>query len=201
MRFFVLTTALLLLTPFQVTAEDHIYQPDFCEFAITFPAAPYDSERCDPENINKCVQQKTYTEIFEGTATVNFRTHCQKTNNTAFQSYTEPTTKVILKALGKRNNIRDMNTTFREEEQYKQAGLVGTGRSGNKGMIYLAQIWVGQHSTLILESELIGDEHEAADMLFRDILRRVGYKPLEKKELAEETDDESSEEDETKETD
>ena len=185
---------LILFTPLSAMAADSkkvTYQPDFCEFGITFPSEPYDTERCDPDNVNSCVQQKSYTEVFEFGTTVNFRATCAKSSKAAFQSYTERTTKVLLKAMTKRSVVKSYNTTYRADEDYKQAGLVGEGQSGKSGMLYLAQIWVGKESMMTVEAELIGGENEYADTLFRDVLRSVGYAP--KVEDAEPDESESEE--------
>ncbi len=179
MRFLAVVIALLLLPSSFVWAEPVLYQPKFCEFGVSFPSEPYNTERCDPHDVNKCVQQKSYTEVFEFGATVNFRVSCAPSGSAAFQSYTERVTKMVLKSMTKRSVVESYNTTYRAEEDYKQAGLVGEGKSGKLGMLYLAQIWVGQHSIMTVEAELIGAENEYADTMFRDVLRSVGYAPQE----------------------
>jgi len=169
--------ALLLLTALPVQAEEFVYQPEPCEFSITYPEHPYDTQRCAKDNVNQCVDIKSFTQVFEAGGTVNFRTHCEESRLAAYQSYTEQTTQTVLKAMARRNHVTVLNNTYREdeEERYKIAGILAEGQSGTKGMIYLAQMWIGKNSVMTVEAELIGQEQVGADTLFRDVLRSVGY--------------------------
>lgn len=174
-------------------SNDVLYQPEFCEFAITFPGKTYDTQRCNPDNVNQCVQQKSYTQVFDNGSTVNFRASCSKSSKAAYQGYTEKTTKMILKAMTKRSVVQHYNMSYREDVAYKQAGLVGEGQSGKLGLLYLAQIWVGNASIMNVEAELIGEENQDADMMFRDVLRSVAYAPAQKDSSEESEEREESE--------
>lgn len=146
--------------------------PDFCEFDISFPEDPERTERCD-ENGEQCFEEITYTKTYELSSSVKFRVSCNPVNETIQSYYTEQTMLQTLDAMTKRSIVESYKTSYREEETYRQAGLVGTGRVGRTPMIYIAQLWIGQNSALSLEAEIVGEEHHEGDALFSDVLRSV----------------------------
>ena len=158
------------------------YSPDFCEFSVTFPDAPYTSRRCEDEEKTRCYDLVSYTQVYEMSATVNFRIICNPVDPSVYKDYSAEVMQGTLRAMTRQTVTQEINSAFREEDGYKQAGLVGEGRAGRTPMIYIAQLWIGRQSAFSVEAELIGVAHEAADTLFGDILKSVHYsgiKPVE----------------------
>lgn len=174
--------ALLLLLPSLAFAQEDAvdtsstYSPDFCEFSVTFPSAPYKSRRCEKEVSNKCFDLVSYTQVYEMSSTVNFRVICNPIGDQIKDAYSPEVMQATLKAMTKQSVVQEFNTSFREEENYKQAGLVGEGLVGRTPTIYVAQLWIGKNSALSVEAELIGEPMADADSLFSDVLKSVGLK-------------------------
>lgn len=173
---------------FQALAEDayeeaHTYAPDFCEFTITFPTAPYTTRRCDEKKQGECYDQISYTQVYDLEATVNFRVICNPIGKDIKNAYDGEVMTATLRAMTKDTVVETFETAFREEEHYKQAGLIGEGKVGRTPTIYIAQIWIGEHSAMTVEAELIGDAHDQADKLYSEVLKSLGY--IDKKEKAE----------------
>ena len=170
-----------------VLAEDdpksYTYSPDHCEFTITFPQEPYTTQRCDDEG-QQCYEQISFTKVFEMQSTVNFRVLCNPIDEDIIDSYSGEVMEGTLQAMTKRSVVQTFETSFREEDNYKQAGLVGQGRSGKLPTLYIAQLWIGKKSAFSVEAELIGEAADAPDQMFSDILRSAGLK-AESKEKAE----------------
>lgn len=186
-RFFSLFMAMLVLTPAPLMAQDTqtqedngaapaVYSPDFCEFSVTFPTEPYQSRNCQEEAGNQCYDLVSYTQVFDMLSTVNFRVICNPVNDGVFEEYSPEVMEATLRAMTKNSVVKEFDSSFREEEAYKQAGLVGEGLSGRTPTIYIAQLWIGQKSALSVEAELIGEPREDADQLFSDVLRSVTLK-------------------------
>ncbi len=184
---FVGVTALLL--SFAAPAAEPVpstYRPDYCEFAVTFPAEPYTSRRCDSENEKTCYDLVSFTKVFDLDATVNFRVICNPVNAEIYSHYTGEVMELTLKAMTKRSVVQTFDTSFREEEGYKQAGLVGEGHAGTQSTVYIAQLWIGRGSALSVEAEMIGGPTDASDKLFSDVLQSVHFVTEEEKKPPEE---------------
>lgn len=164
-----------LLPGFALAEEPSTYSPEFCEFSITFPGEPYKVERCDEDNAGQCYEMVSYTQVYDMIATVNFRVICNPVGEEVKNKYSGEIMESTLKAMTQGNVIQTFDTSFREEEKYKQAGLVGESKVGNIPTIYIAQLWIGGQSALSVEAELIGEAHDEADQLFSDILKSVHY--------------------------
>jgi len=164
------------------TVEDPsvTYSPDFCEFGITFPEEPYKSQHCEGDDRSQCYDLISYTQVYELTTTVNFRVICNPINEEVFAAYSPAVMETTLRALTKNSVVEEFDASFREEEDYKQAGLVGEGYVGRTPTIYLAQLWIGKQSAFSLEAELIGDPAGDADKLFSEVLKSVGLQELAK---------------------
>lgn len=152
------------------------YAPDFCEFSVTFPSEPYTSRNCEGENGDRCYDLISYTQVYEMSSTVNFRVICNPIGEEVLKAYSPEVMMATLKAMTKNSVVEEYNTSFRDEEKYKQAGLVGEGLVGRTPTIYIAQLWIGEKSALSVEAELIGEPMEDADTLFRNVLASAGHK-------------------------
>lgn len=153
----------------------HTYSPDHCEFAITFPEDPYTSRRCEDAERTKCYDVVSFTQVHELSSTINFRVICNPVDEDLYEDYSAKVMETTLRAMTKQSVVSEYNSSFREEEGYKQAGLVGEGRVGRQDTIYIAQLWIGKQSAFSVEAELIGTASEAIDKLFADILKTAKY--------------------------
>jgi len=169
-----------LLFPSLAIAQEQAsstYSPEFCEFSIEFPSEPYTSRRCEDAAEKRCYDQVSYTQVFENlSSTVNFRVICNAIDENVIESYSGEVMEATLRAMTKRSVVNTYDTSFREEERYKQAGLVGEGKVGKLSTLYIAQLWIGERSAFTVEAELIGEAAPAPDELFRDVLRSVVLK-------------------------
>jgi hypothetical protein len=152
------------------------YSPPHCEFAVTFPSAPYTSRRCDDENdSNKCYDLISFTQVYDMESTVNFRVTCNPIDTSVYEYYSAEVMEATLRAMTNRSVVKTFDTSFRTEDGFKQAGLVGEGKSGTLPTIYIAQLWIGRGSAFSVEAEMIGESHEKADILLSEILKSVHY--------------------------
>lgn len=157
--------------PAEPEDKSYTYSPDNCEFAITFPDEPYTSRRCEDQEKTKCYDIVSYTQVRDLSSTLNFRVICNPVDSNLYEDYSAEVMEATLRAMTKQSVVEEYNSRFREEEEYKQAGLVGSGRVGRQDTIYIAQLWIGKQSAFSVEAELIGNASEATDQLFSDILK------------------------------
>lgn len=168
------------------------YSPDYCEFSVTFPEEPQSMQRCEEGDEDRCYDLITYTHVYDMAATVEVRVICNPISEDLYSQYSGAVMEATVKAMTEKNVIKTFDTSFREEEHYKQAGLVGEGQLGMSPTIYIAQLWIGRHSIMSVEAEMTGDVREDADTLFSDILRSVQYSGIkDTKEEPEEPDSEN----------
>ena len=174
---------LLAMTAGKTFAQTYEYSPPPCEFTVSFPEEPAPEKRCDAGG-KRCYDFLSFTQVFDLAATVNFRVICNPADKTTIDYYTPKVMEGTLEAMSKRATVKveHYETSARESEDYRQAGLVGESEIAGEPTIYLAQLWVGKNSIFSIEGELIGETHKKADELFRDILRSVKFKSEAKQE-------------------
>jgi hypothetical protein len=157
----------------------HKYSPDYCEFETSFPEEPYIENKCDGgEDRNKCYDLVSYTQTFALDATVTMRVVCNKIGQDIKDKYDETVMIKTLEAMTKEKVVQQFSTSYREDEDgnYRLAGLVGEGKLGMIPSIFIAQMWLGKNSAMTIEAELVGEQFNESDALFRDLLRGVSYK-------------------------
>lgn len=173
------------------------YAPDHCQFSATFPDTPETVKRCETTGDKECYELVSYTHVIDMESSVNFKVICNPSGKDLYKAYTEDVMRTTLRAMTDRSVIKTHEISFREEESYKQAGLVGEGQRGLTPTMYIAQLWIGQTSAMSVEAELVGEPTEEADRMFSEFLRSVHFMTPEeleaKKKLeAEETLEEKS---------
>lgn len=157
----------------------HKYSPDYCEFEAAFPEEPYIQNKCDGgENADQCYDLVSYTQTFALDATVTMRVVCNKIGQDIKDKYDETVMVKTLEAMTKSKVVQQFSTSYREDEagNYRLAGLVGEGKAGMIPSIFIAQMWLGKSSAMTIEAELIGEQFDESDALFRDLLRSIQYK-------------------------
>jgi len=183
--FVALLLAVTILLSEAARAEDKpsVYSPEKCQFSVTFPGEPYTTKRCDDENKNKCYNQTSYTKVFDMQATVNFRVICNPIGQDVYDNYSAEVMEATLRAMTDKNTIKTYDTSYRDSNGYKQAGLVGEGLVGKMSTIYIAQLWIADGSALSVEAELLGDANDKADVMFKDVLKSIHFVTEEEKKV------------------
>ncbi len=159
------------------------YSPDYCEFSVGFPDEPTKTQQCENNDPSRCYDLISYTHTYEMAATVNFRIICNPIDKEIYEHYSAVVMEGTLKEMTKRTTVKTYDTSFREEKNYKQAGLVGETTVGRSSTIYIAQLWIGNHSALSLEAEMVGEANPDADLLYSSVLKSVNYNGDKKKTL------------------
>jgi hypothetical protein len=155
-----------------------IYSPDYCEFTAKFPEEPYKAEQCDADG--KCFEQVSFTRVYELSSTVSLRVVCNPSEPNLYTEYTPAVMEAALKGMTRANYVKEINSSYREGDGYKQAGLVAEGVQGVTDKIYIAQLWIGRQSVMSIEAQMIGVPNDAGDVLFSTLLDNVGYTGVKK---------------------
>lgn len=181
MKKFFLLFALGLIAPFSFAhAEDaapekYIFQPEGCEFAITFPDEPYSRRQCNPDNPAQCTDITSYTKVFGIEATLNFDVTCYPVEEGMYDQFSEEVMRATLEAMLADRNLDEVETDAQTLPYAKQAVALGTGTSGQSDLIFTGQLWIGKKSIYTIEAELIGRQLDAADELFMDIIASIRH--------------------------
>lgn len=183
LRKFAFTALMLLLSapalageaPAKDSKTPATYSPPHCDFSVTFPSSPYTTRKCDEADEKKCYDMTSYTKVYDMASTVNFRVICNPIDDSVYKHYSAEVMEATLRAMTNRTVLQTFDTTYRTEDNYKQAALIGEGKSGMLPTIYIAQLWIGHGSALSVEVEMIGEAHDDADKLLSDVLRSVHY--------------------------
>lgn len=162
------------------TPKGFTYSPEYCEFSTTFPEEPYTLHICDPEIKDKCYDELSYTQVFEMASTVRFRVVCNPADSSMFEKYSPEVMHATLKAMTHQHFVKEIDASARNEDGYKQAGLVAEGKEGLTDKIYIAQLWIGRQSVMSVEAEMIGAPVDSADALFSQLLANVHYSGVKK---------------------
>jgi hypothetical protein len=171
-------------------AEDatgpYTYSPENCEFTATFPSPPEIKNRCEARNgKNLCYDEVSFTQVFDLSSTVKFNIICNEVDEALRETYSGEIMEATLAAMTKNTVVETYDTSFREEKDFKQAGLVGEGKVGKFSTLYIAQLWIGASSAMSVEAEMIGEASEEADTLFSTVLKSVNFDNGKKAKTAE----------------
>ena len=156
----------------------NIYKPDYCEFVAAFPEEPLKGRRCETDDPNTCYDLVSFTKVFGLSSTVRVEVICNPSTPELHEQFTVEAMKETVNAMTQGSVIEAHQVQVREEETYRQAGLVGKGRAGMDETIYVAQLWSAPNSVMAVEAEIIGEQMTEADQLFAGILKSIGYQGL-----------------------
>lgn len=157
------------------------YAPEHCEFKIDFPAQPTIKPTCEDAQKKRCYDLVTFDKVFDMNASVSFKVICSKIDKDVIKTYSGEVMEKTLIAMTDQSVVKTFDTSFREGEGYKQAGLAGEGRIGMTPTIYIAQLWIGNKSAFSVEGDLTGESKES-EKLFSDILKSARLKSESKPE-------------------
>ncbi len=162
------------------------YEPDYCQFTAKFPDEPYITQRCDGNDKSTCYNLVSYTKTFDMRSSIRVEIICNPSTAEMYREFTPKVMESTVRAMTKGLVIEAYEVNSRQEDEYRQAGLLGKGRKGLDDTIYIAQLWIANKSIMSVEAELIGEQSEASDKVFAEILRNIGFtKRLRTKELEE----------------
>ncbi len=151
------------------------YSPDYCQFTATFPEEPYITEHCEGESKDTCYKLVSYTKVFDVKSTVRVEIICNPSTPEIYRSFTPKVMEATVKAMTKDIVVDIYSIETRQEDKYRQTGLLGKARKGLGETIYIAQLWVAQNSIMSVEAELMGEQSDDADKLFAQILRTIKF--------------------------
>lgn len=166
---------LLLLSAPAIAQEPVIYAPEHCAFSAAFPEEPQITQRCDAHQKN-CYEQAAYNYYSDSKNRLHVRVICNAVNADTVAHYTQDVMKTTVQAMARRKSVPMFETSFRQEETYKQMGLVGEDNTASLPRIFIAQLWIGEASSLSVEAELVGEDNAETDSLFSAILKSIGVK-------------------------
>ena len=161
----------------QQEINTYTYAPETCEFTATFPTEPLIDTICPDDDTKRCRDELRYTQVYELSSTIDVKIICSPIDQTIRDTYRGHVMEKTLRAMTEDSIVTTFDSSFRENDHYKQAGLVGEGRVGKLPTIYIAQLWIGNTSAFSVEAELIGHHNTEAEALFSTFLRSVGYAP------------------------
>ncbi len=177
-----LSTILFLVLSLPVVstaaADEFVYSPEGCDFKMTFPDEPHAARRCHDKIRDKCDLMTSYTQVFGLDTTVNFYVSCTPAEKDFRKEFTSDLMRTSLLARPNIDLLEAYDISYQETDDAAMAALLGAGESpnGNDQMLYVVQLWVGEHSTLNLEAELIGAQTEESDKYFATVLRSLMHK-------------------------
>jgi hypothetical protein len=165
----------LMQTPHKL--ESKKYSPDYCEFTANFPEEPIVNNYCEKEDDpTTCYNLISYTKVLELASTINVEIICNPATPEMFAEFTPAVMEDTVNEMTKKNTVEIYDINTREEEGYRQTGLIGKGRKGLDDTIFLSQLWISEKSIMSVEAEMSGVQTDEADHLFADILKSIGYK-------------------------
>jgi hypothetical protein len=165
----------LMQTPHKL--ESKKYSPDYCEFTANFPEEPIVNNYCEKEDDpTTCYNLISYTKVLELASTINVEIICNPATPEMFAEFTPTVMEDTVNEMTKKNTVEIYDINTREEEGYRQTGLIGKGRKGLDDTIFLSQLWISEKSIMSVEAEMRGVQTDEADHLFADILKSIGYK-------------------------
>lgn len=154
--------------------KSYRFAPDFCDFEITFPEEPAESERCSPDG--SCYDLKSYTMVYDLQTTVDVSVTCTPSSPANYKRYNEGVMKAALTGMISDRELAGHVIKYTQLDNVRTSALTGVGKKGAQDMIYTAQLWIGQNSVFTVQAELIGSEHPKADVSFKDILKSIKLK-------------------------
>jgi hypothetical protein len=161
----------LTLCSLPAMAEPFTYGPEPCEFQVTFPEKPLIEKKCSGVGIDNCTEVVSFTKTAGVNSSTYFRVTCTSIKGDEVSKYTPAIIEETLRQLLKSNNLEAYDIQSAETDGYKNASAISLSVRDDKSLIYNAQMWLGKKSMLTLEAEMAGDQNDAIEKTFADILK------------------------------
>lgn len=188
---------MLFFSP-QTHAAEYTYQPEGCEFRMTFPEKPTTGTKCNPDNEAQCHQVSTYNETFALDSALRVTVTCNPAEKNMLERYSGEVMEFTLETMARNSKTKNLETGFTDHGDVKQAVLLGSDElEDGTERVYMAQLWIGKKSVFTVEGEVKGAANPTADTIFSDIMKSVRHeswdqspeKPAESEEKPEEKED------------
>ncbi len=164
----------LMETPYKL--ENKKYSPDYCEFTANFPEEPIVNNYCEKQDDpSTCYNLISYTKVLDMASTINIEIICNPASAEMYAEFVPQVMEETVREMTKKSAVETYDIKTREEEGYRQTGLIGKGSKGLDDTIFLSQLWISEKSIMSVEAEMSGAQSAEADQLFADILRSIGY--------------------------
>ena len=147
----------------------------YCQFTISFPEPPEIRRVCEEGEQAMCYDLISYIKVFDMTSTVRVDVICNPSTEKLYNHLTKDELRKTVREMSKESVLEAFEINAREEDEYRQAALVGKGQAGMDDTILLAQLWSGKKSLMSVEAELSGLQIDEADQLFASILRSINF--------------------------
>ena len=152
------------------------YSPEYCDFMAAFPEQPLVMQQCEKEgDSSTCYDLVSYTKVFGLSSTVKIDVICNPVTPEMYEHFTPKVMEDTVRAMTKEKVTQEFNVDSRDEEFYRQAGIVAQGRKGVHDTLYIAQLWTTKNSIMSIEAELMGEQTTEADILLANILNNIGH--------------------------
>ncbi len=167
-------TMLLFLYTATCHAADYTFNPDNCDFRMTFPEEPGTTDRCNPEKPDQCYKVSIFNKIFTLDSGIKVTVTCNPAEDNMLQRYSGDVMKYTLKTMMGGGDTADEQIGFDDYGDAKAATLLGQRTMPDKtDKIYMAQLWISEKSVLTVEGELTGPASDAGDAMFTSIMKSV----------------------------
>lgn len=152
------------------------YSPEYCDFMAAFPEQPLVMQQCEKEGDNStCYDLVSYTKVFGLSSTVKIDVICNPVTPKMYEHFTPKVMEDTVRTMTKEKVTKEFNVDSRDEEFYRQAGIVAQGQKGVHDTLYIAQLWTTKNSIMSVEAELMGEQTAEADILLANILNNIGH--------------------------
>jgi len=156
--------------------SEKTYSPEYCAFTVTFPEEPFMIKRCESASPESCYNLISFTKVFDNMdATIKVQIICNPSTKEMYDKLDREAMRTTVQSMVRGEQVTPIDVNVREEEEYRQAGLLGKGVVGLKESIFISQLWSSPNSLMSVEAELIGQPLEQADTQFAAILKSIGF--------------------------
>ena len=172
---------LFIFCAFNAHAEDkkpYIFSPAGCEFSATLPSEPAISKRCPETAKAGCYDVAKFIKIYDYNATINFELSCNLITQDIRDAYTREAIEAVLTSAVRRKGLENVPDIFYNEPKngdttYKIAAVSGMRKAGVTEKLFIHQLWMGEHSLMLIGAELSEASHIEADKTFAEILKSI----------------------------
>ena len=162
-------------------AAPYVYEPEHCEFKITFPEKPFIENKCTSGPDKECTEVVTYTKVVSGDASVDFRVTCDALTEDERAGYTSEGLAESVRQMAASSSITIGDVDSSTKDGYQVAAVVSVGMRSEREIFYTGQSWLGKKSIFRLEANMQGGQNDKADAVFTDILKSMIPKTAAKK--------------------
>jgi hypothetical protein len=176
-KIFLVLGFVTLTTPAIAEEKSVPWEPQGCEFRMSFPEAPFVEKKC-PDGADKpCHDVATYTQVVNTSSRATIRVSCQTRNAQELTKLNDDTLKQLVSDMAQEARLPSDNISLTPAgESPRVATILGIGSRNEVDVVYTGQVWVGQNSILRLDAEMSGPQNQKVDEVFSMILKSLTAK-------------------------